>query len=191
MDYSQDEHQQLVEMRQQLDILRKKLDKEALVSEELFKETMKSRVSNINRQGWASILCAIFVILTIPTYVDLLSLAFIFGTITLMLVSIVVTLWIHNPVRSRRIMIEDLLTVAIKMKKVKKYYVLSMWIGLPVILAWLIWFCIELHQVFGEISYLFIIGACIGGIIGGIISWFMYRKVVDNCNAIIKQIEEE
>ena len=87
-------------------------------------------------------------------------------------------------------MSEDMRTVANKMKTLKKRYQWSTVIELPLVLAWCVWFCYEVIQMTGE-PWQFMAGAvAFGALIGFFIALKMYRKVIDNCNAIIQQIEE-
>ena len=184
------EQQELEILRSQMDLLRKRLEQETIVNEKLMRETMKSRVSTINRQGWISIAVAIFMVLWFPLCFNTLSTAFIITTIVFMLVDAILTYIIHKQVNERQLMSEDMRTVANKMKTLKKHYQWSTIIELPLVIAWCVWFCMEIiHQT--NIPWQIMTGAiAFGAIIGFFIGWKMYRKVIDNCDAIIKQIEE-
>ena len=76
--------QELETLRSQMDLLRKKLEQESIINEKLMRETMKSRVSTINRQGWISIAVAICMVLWFPLCFNTLSTAFIITTIVFM-----------------------------------------------------------------------------------------------------------
>ncbi len=184
------EHEELETLRSQMDLLRKKLEQETIVNEKLMRETMKSRVSTINRQGWISIGVAICMILWMPLIFNTLSTAFIITTVVFMAVDAIATWIIHNQVNERQLMSEDMRTVANKMKTLKKRYHISTWTELPLVIVWCVWFCIEIiHQT--DAAWQLMAGAvAFGAIIGFIIAWKMYRKVIDNCDAIIRQIEE-
>lgn len=184
------EQQELEALRSQMDLLRKKLERETIVNEKLMRETMKSRVSTINRQGWISIGVALFMILWMPLYFNTLSTAFIITTIVFMLVDAILTYIVHKQVNERQLMSEDMHTVANKMKTLKKRYQWSTVIELPLVIAWCVWFCMEvIHQT--STPWQLMAGAiAFGALIGFFIAWMMYRKVIDNCDAIIQQIEE-
>ena len=184
------EHEELETLRSQMDMLRKKLEQENIVNEKLMRETMKSRVSTINRQGWISIGVAVFMILWMPLYFYTLSTPFIITTIVFMLVDAILTYIVHKQVNERQLMSEDMRTVANKMKMLKKSYQWSTVIELPLVLAWCVWFCYEVIQMTGA-PWQFMAGAiAFGALIGFFIALRMYRKVIDNCDAIIQQIEE-
>lgn len=184
------EQQELESLRSQMDLLRKKLEQETIVNEKLMRETMKSRVSTINRQGWISIGAAIFMILWTPLAFNNLSTVFIIATIVFMAVDAIATWIIHKQINERQLMSEDMRTVANKMKTLKKSYQWSTIIELPLVIAWCVWFCSEIIQQ-SDAPWQFMAGAiAFGAIIGFFIALKMYRKVIDNCDAIIKQIEE-
>ena len=184
------EQQELETLRSQMDILRKKLERENIINEKLMHETMKSKVSTINRQGWISICAAFFVILWTFSFFNMLSTAFLITTIVFMAADAIATWIIHKQVNERQLMSEDIRTVANKMKTLKKRYQWSTMIELPLVLAWCVWFCYEVIQLTELPWQVITIGIAFGAIVGGFIAWRMYRKVIDNCDAIIKQIEE-
>lgn len=184
------EQQELETLRSQMDILRNKLERENIINEKLMRETMRSRVSTINRQGWISIAAAICMVLWFPLCFNTLSTAFIITTIVFTAVDAIATWIIHKQVDERQLMSEDMRTVANKMKTLKKRYQWSTVIELPLVLAWCVWFCYEVIQMTGE-PWQFMAGAvAFGALIGFFIALKMYRKVIDNCDAIIRQIEE-
>ena len=184
------EQQELETLRSQMDLLRKKLEQESIVNEKLMRETMRSRVSTINRQGWISIAAAICMVLWFPLCFNTLSKAFIITTIVFMLVDAILTYIMHKQVDERQLMSEDMRTVANKMKTLKKRYQWSTAIELPLVIAWCVWFCYEVIQMTGE-PWQFMAGViALGALIGFFIALKMYRKVIDNCDAIIRQIEE-
>ena len=184
------EQQELETLRSQMDILRNKLERENIINEKLMRETMRSRVSTINRQGWISIAAAICMVLWFPLCFNTLSTAFIITTIVFTAVDAIATWIIHKQVDERQLMSEDMRTVANKMKTLKKRYQWSTVIELPLVLAWCVWFCYEVIQMTGE-PWQFMAGAvAFGALIGFFIALKMYRKVIDNCDAIIQQIEE-
>ena len=184
------EQQELETLRSQMDILRKKLEQENIVNEKLMHETMKSKISTINRQGWISIGAAIFMILWTPLYFSALSTAFIITTIVFMTVDAIATWIIHKQINERQLMSEDMRTVANKMKTVKKRYQWSTLIELPFVIAWCVWFTLEIIHLTTAPWQLMAGAIAFGAIIGFFIAWKMYRKVIDNCDAIIQQIEE-
>ena len=184
------EQQELESLRSQMDLLRKKLEQETIVNEKLMRETMKSRVSTINRQGWISIVGAILMILWTPLLFNNLSTAFIIATIVFMAVDAIATWIVHKQVNERQLMSEDMRTVANKMKTLKKRYQWSTVIELPLVIAWCVWFCMEIIHKSNAPWQLMAGAVAFGSIIGFFIAWKMYRKVIDNCDAITKQIEE-
>jgi hypothetical protein len=130
-------------------------------------------------------------VLWFPLCFNTLSTAFIITTIVFTAVDAIATWIIHKQINERQLMSEDMRTVANKMKTLKKRYHISTWTELPLVIAWCVWFCIEIiHRT--DAPWQLMAGAvAFGAIIGFFIAWKMYRKVIDNCDAIIQQIEEE
>ena len=54
--------EELDELRQQLTLLNKKLEKQSIINHQLIRNSIKERISNINRTG--IVLCALVVIAT-------------------------------------------------------------------------------------------------------------------------------
>lgn len=186
------EQQELENLRSQMDLLRKKVERESVIEERLLREIMRSKVSTINRQGWISIIAALLAILWIPLFFSkfYISTAFIITTIVFMLADAILTFIVHKQVNERQLMSEDMRTVANKMKTLKKRYQWSTMIELPLVIAWCVWFCIEITHRTAAPWQLMVGAIAFGAIIGFFIALKMYRKVIDNCDAIIKQIEE-
>lgn len=185
----------LEEMRQQMALLKEKLDKEELVNERLLRETMHSKARSINHEAIWSGVCAIFVIVAMLTTFHPMgfSWGFCIGTTIFMLVCLGATLYQHRDINSRT-MNGDLLTVVKTMRRLKKNYRDWLKFAFPAIILWMGWIGYEIYRM-SEGNWKIVgatMGGClIGATIGGILGLASHKKVIRTCDEIIKSIEEE
>ena len=181
-------------MRQQLALLKKKLDKEEVVNERLLRETMHGKAAIINHEAMWSIIAAIFVIVMMISCFRPMgfSLAFCIGTSVYMLICIGGTLYQHRNVNKRN-MNGDLLTVAKIMRRLKKNYRDWLKFSIPVTVIWFCWMGYDLYRQSGEWKLVcsMMIGAVVGGLIGGYFGIKSYKKVLRTADEIINSIEME
>ena len=188
------ETNELEEMRAQMALLKEKLDKEEILTDNLLKQAMTGKLSTINRYKWITLFAGIFALTfgNISWYNIGLPIRLLVGTSILMVVSVVATWIIHAKMDERDIMDGNLLEVAKNAKKLKKQYITWQRIGYPVIIVWLAWFGYEVMSLNQDKEYLvgLLIACAIGGMIGGIWGHMMNRKVMKACDELIRQIEE-
>ncbi len=188
------ETNELEEMRAQMALLKEKLDKEEILTDNLLKQAMTGKMSTINRYKWITLFAGIFALTfgNISWYNIGLPIRLLVGTSILMVVSVVATWIIHAKMDERDIMDGNLLEVAKNAKKLKKQYITWQRIGYPVIIVWLAWFGYEVMSLNQDKEYLvgLLIACAIGGMIGGIWGHMMNRKVMKACDELIRQIEE-
>lgn len=188
----EDTNIQLEEMRQQIALLKTKLDKEAIVNDQLLRQSMRQKMGSINKNALLQYIAGFFTIIfgSKVFYEITKSELFVAITIIYMLICMFSTYYIHSNVRGNDVN-GDLLSVAKKMRKVRQQYHNWLYFAYPSMAAWLgglIWLVMETHDAkHGEVL---IIGVLTGFAIGGLIGFFMHKKVVDICTEIIAQIEE-
>ena len=188
------ETNELEQMRAQMALLKEKLDKEEILTDNLLKQAMTGKMSTINRVKWIGLFSTIFVLTfgNVSWYGIGMPMRFLIGTSIIMVVCVVATWIIHAKMDEQDIMNGNLLEVAKNAKKLKMQYIQWQRIGWPVIVVWLSWFFYELMSLDKDKEYLWglLIACVIGGIIGGIWGHMMNRKVMKACDDLIKQIEE-
>lgn len=184
---------ELLEMREQLNLLKEKLDKEAIVNDHLLREITRQKVHRLNRNVWQEGFACLFVI-TFGTYVfcDMhLSWWFIGATILMMIACFLATLIPHRRIKMDEIMSGDLLTVARQIRRLKHIYREWIKIGIPIGILWVTWFSYEIIQVCDNwhVGISMIIGGIIGGITGGAIGLHSHKKLVREMDELIEEIE--
>lgn len=185
---------ELDEMRKQIALLNKKLEKESIINDRLLRDTMKRKANVINANAWISVGASVFVIIWALLFFPAEGFSWCFTAITIimMLVCDFFTWKYHKNVNSKT-MNGDLVTVAKVMKKLRDDYVNWLKYGIIMVIFWFAWlateYCIILKD--WKLSILIIVSLLISLAIGGFIGLRMHRSVIHNAEDIIKEIEEE
>lgn len=184
------------EMRNQIAILKQKLECQEIVNDHLLRETMRARVGDIDKTKRLEYVCCVICLGMFPlyAYMGIISAAFAIATTLMILLCLFCTMYIHQPVDRIDLMTEDLVTVARVMSRFKSHYDFWLHYVTPaLIIPWLAWACYEFALKFAPegINPLFcclplVIGAAIGGFIG----YTYHRKAVNAAKSIIDQIED-
>ena len=185
---------ELQEMREQLAALKEKLNKQEVVNERLIRNVLSRKMKVINKNGWISGLCGLFVITfgNFMFYQMGLSTWFLIGTAAMMIFCVATTWISHSWINSNEIANGDLLQVAKQAQRLQRVYKNWKYIALPMILVWATWLGLEYAaevkdttMVIGMMS-----GGVIGGLVGGIIGFRQNKKVINELDEMIRHIEE-
>jgi uncharacterized membrane protein len=185
---------ELQEMREQLAALKEKLNKQEVVNDRLIRDVLSQKMKVINKNGWISGICGLFVI-TFGNYLFYqmgLSTWFLLGTTVMMIFCAAVTWISHSWVNSNEIANGDLLRVAKQAFRLQKVYKNWKYIALPMILSWGVWLGLEYAAIVQDTAIVFGTMSCgvIGGLIGGIIGFKQNKKVINELDEMIRHIEE-
>jgi len=183
------------EMRNQIAILKAKLNNQDIVNDRMMHQVVNTKADNMKRVMISAIFCAVFVILVGPySFHKSLgtSWAFVIGTDVMMLYCGIREFLFKRQINNKDLMNASLLEVAKKMiafkKSYRRYTLSNMLVIMPV---WLIWLFIETFiSKSREEAIFFSIAMVIGLVIGGSIGIWMYFRIQHEATDIIKQIEE-
>ena len=184
---------ELDNMRQQMETLKKKLEKQEIVNDRIIRQSMKKTASSISVRYY--IVMALGLLMVPYMYFVFyehfgLSLAFSIASGIFMLVCTGATYYNSLNLSNSNMMHENLLDVRRRMARAKKFDANWLFFGIPAIIVWLGWLGYEFYQKDGDTALGMIIGAVIGGIIGAIIGFSMHFKTQRQYQEIIDQIEE-
>jgi hypothetical protein len=185
------------EMRDQITLLRQKLDRQEIVNDSLLREAMRGKMGAINWTKYKSYICVALCIIFYPvmSWAGVFSNAFVFATCAMMLFCAYGTYYVHRPVDRMDLMTDDLATVAKVMAKFRKQYNQWLFYVTPALLIpWLSWALYEYawkNAPDGVSHWMLALPILIGAAIGGLIGYHWHCKAVDAADNIIKQIEEE
>ena len=181
------------EMRQQMAILKEKLEKQEIVNESIIRNSMKRKASSIlNRYYIIAALCLFIIPYGYWVFVELqhFSMAFWIGTSILMLICCGATIYNGRHLHTTRMFDKDLMETRQAVARAKKFDRDWLFVGLPMTIVWLGWYVYEVHlQIDGDTTGLFI-GAVIGTVLGTAIGLSMHMKTQRQYQEIIEQIED-
>ena len=185
---------ELDDLRQQIEDLKNKVNKQGRLNEELVKKAIQGKMRGVHG---IILKLAIVAVLCIPFYIMMkyqvgLSWPLTIFTIVFMLASVTSDYFINRIDVSH--MGDDMVGTAAKLVKMKRNRVIGQRIGIGVALLWLAWFCYEyfmLNSVYGtEAAWFSMIGIFVGALIGGIIGIRIFNKMQRANDEMIDQINE-
>ena len=183
---------ELEEMRQQMAILKDKLESQTIVNDRFIRRSIKRNVSTINRRY---LVMTIIALAMIPygywAFVMLngLSVALWIALCVLML-AVVGFIYINGSVlRDYNLMGGNLVEVRRKLALAKKRDGNWPWFGIPVAVAWASWAIYEMAQKTGGNEYL--VPCCIVGIlVGALVGLKVHFKTQRHYRDVLEQLED-
>ena len=185
---------ELENMRQQMETLKKKLDKQEIVNDRFIRHSMEKTASNISRKYNIVMLLGI---LMVPyfywVFIKLsgFSMTFWIASSIFMLVCVGATYYNSRNLNDSNMMTNNLIEVGRRMARAKKFDADWLFFGIPALILWLAWFFYEVYKQNHDLLMhpLFWAG-CVGGIIGAIIGFSIHFKTQRQYQEIIDQIED-
>ena len=188
---------EFLEMRQQMDLLKEKLSRQEVVNEQLMRKTVETRLNRLsfNRKIKSAyiILCMIF----IPwLLVECVELPMWFGLATAAMLALSL---VYHEAFMEHISADDLnrystKEISEKAVRLKEQGARWLWVGIPMLIAWLVTFIYVVQHRFDlqaegksilyGIAFGIIIGACLGVII-----YRKQRRMVDDLRYDISSYE--
>ena len=184
---------ELNNMRQQMETLKKKLEKQEIVNDRIIRQSMKKTASSISTRYYFIMALGLLMVpyMYFVFYEHFgLSLAFSIASGIFMLVCTAATYYNSLNLSNSNMMHGNLLDVRRRMARAKKFDANWLFFGIPAVIVWLGWLGYEFYQKDGETALAMIIGAVVGGVIGAIIGFSMHFKTQRQYQEIIDQIEE-
>ncbi len=189
------EEKDILEMRQQLALLREKLNDQQIVNDRILRDSMRQKTSDIKHTERFSYVAAVLSLACFPAlaYTEIFSIPLCIATCLMMLFCIGATLYIHHPVNRTDLMTADMATVASVMQRFKRQY--DFWLHYitpTLLLPWLGWACYEYAErgkLLGIKPLHAILPLLMGVVIGGIIGYRKHCKAVNAAENILEQIE--
>lgn len=186
MDYELDE------MRQQMAILKDKLESQTIVNDRFIRRSIKRSVGTINKRY---LVLGIIALVMIPygywAFVMLngLSVGLWLAMCALMLIVVGFMYYNSRDLRDHELMNGNLVEVKRKLALAKKRDGNWPWFGIPVALAWASWAVYEMAQQTGGSEYL--VPCCIVGIlIGALVGLKVHFKTQRHYRDVLEQLED-
>ncbi len=183
----------LEQLKEQIALLNKKLERENIVNEKLLKNAMSAKIRKVNNLAWTDLYLSIVAILMFFVIYASGNCSGWFFLFTVLMLAVSVTLsFITNKVKSDDLMSQDLIDVkkkVIEMKQQKRKTLL--YYGIPAMVVWIPWAVYELSYKYDPEFFMWhAISLLIGALIGGLIGYHMYSKMQRRASEVLNQIEE-
>ena len=192
-------HTEFEEMRQQLDILKNKLDNQTLINDKLIRQSMLNKMSFMKKYTWVSLLMLPYTYYFYYKFRDMFYISWWFYGFTLILLTFSVCLDAYiNHVNKKDFLNGDLIAASLQMQRMKKLRKKSFLCGTIIMIIWTPWFFIEAYYGSGaakggDHTSMFdgmLVGGGIGLIIGVAIGIWLYLRMQRINSDIISQIDE-
>lgn len=182
---------ELNEMKEQIALLRNKLEKETIVNEKLIRASMRDKLKAVKRRSY--ILCIVGIAAAalwkfgVSPYFNPLFIDF---TAFFLLFSAAYEVYCNRMLSAQNYIEGNLVDEARKLNRYKELARQWYWFSIPIVCVWSCWYLYESYTVHAEQSRFLFIWGLIGGTIGGVIGWNIYRKGRKAIDEVIEQIEE-
>ena len=181
----------LLEMQQQLQQLKDKLDSQKIVNERVLRKSCGMAVNRLRFKSNLPILFGVSAILLSPSLMTLgVSVPFVIFNIALMLFCIAATIYTNRHIPS---VDSDMVTAAEGIRKYKKIHADWIKFGLPMAFVWiglLIWETLRNGELEGPARYGFLAGVAVGVFLGLIVGLKIRRDQLDAADELLYHLKE-
>jgi hypothetical protein len=181
----------LLEMQQQLQQLKDKLNSQKIVNERILRKSCSMTASRLRFKSNLPILFGVAAILMSPSLYTLgVSVPFLIFNAVLMLICIVATILTNRHIPS---VDSDMVTAAEGLSKYKKIHAEWIKFGLPMAFIWiglLVWETIRHGELEGPSLYGFLTGVAIGIVLGLLVGFKLRRDQLDAADELLHQLQE-
>ena len=181
----------LLEMQQQLQQLKEKLDSQKIVNDQLLRKSCNNTMNRLRLKSNLPIVFGIAALLCSSSFINLgLSWAFLLFTDVMMLVCIVATILTNQHIPG---VDKDMVTVTEELLKYKKIHAEWIKFALPVLavwIGWLIWEVIKTQGLTGASRYGFLAGLSVGIALGLILGFKLRRDQLNAADELLAQLKE-
>ena len=183
---------ELEEMKQQMLLLKKKLEQQKIVNEKMLRSAMKKKLYGLNRKVRVIFIVGILVAIWAPGYFTLIGFTPIFcaATALMLLFSAFKTFQYHRKLWKLNLSESNLIELAEELTLLRTRYKNWYRFAWCMIIPWVVWMAYEATKIFGEELVWYIGGSAIGLIIGGIIGTRINNNIISRTDELLEQIEE-
>lgn len=186
---------EMLEMKEQLSLLIKKLDKETIVNERMIRRSMKEKADKLNRSLIVEIIvCLImipFVICVLPNLTKV-SMPFCIFSAGIFALAVLYNFYMYIRFCPRKFIEGNIIEARKDTLNFKRHTLRWTYcIGIPFLVIYIAWFVYEnmqYHQ--GEILQIVLVSGGIGLLIGGCVGINVFIKTLRTTDDILRQIEE-
>ena len=182
---------ELDELREQVALLKYKLQHQKIVSERAISEAAQKGIGKLNTAGTISMVFGVFAVVycTIAFHQMGFSIEFVVGTAIFLGVCTLATIYTHCSLRTIDVAHGNLVEIMQKLIRFRKIYSYWNFYSIPALLVWCFFLYYDaLHT--GMDTMPFLIGGGVGGVLGGALGLKRYFKIMRETDSIIAKINE-
>lgn len=191
MDRNSMEFQELEELRGQVSLLKEKLLRQQIISEQAITAAAQKGIGRLNRSGVIySVLGVLTVVYSPWVFRNIgFSDSFVIGTAIFLGVCVLVTIYAHFGLMSVDVTRGNLVDIAQRLVRFRKIY--SHWhlVAVPALLVWCYCFYRDAQRMLNDAEG-FLIAAVVGGVIGGVIGLTQHFKTLREADKVIANIND-
>lgn len=191
-------YNELESMKAQMDLLKKKLERQEIVKEQHLRKAIKGKLNQINgiavRMMVAGVFALVYNVLMLNYfgYSPYLQA----GTFAMIAFSVIATYVQHRKLLEARELSADLLKETFELVKLKRRYAQWLWLAMPMVALWVSFLVYETFYVIPvkELAVSLVTGIAVGAVIGfiaGLRIHFRTLKKIDEMLARIDEIRSE
>lgn len=182
----------LEEMKAQLGLLNGKLKEQEIINENHIRQSIRNRISEINRSAVVAVFAGVFVVLVGSAYFLTLGLPESFVVVTDIFVAICIaaTMYMHRGLWRDGVFGSDVVSAIRKVRNFRKNYERWTIVGIVAALLWFAWMIYLCLSTGGEELQSFAIGGGTGLLVGLILGIRKNRQVIRRADEILKDLRE-
>ena len=183
---------EMEEMKQQMALLKKKLEQQKIVNENVLRSAMKKKFFGLNKRGRIIFVLGIFVACWAPGYFSFLGTSnwFCGVTFAMLLFCALKTLQYHWKLWRINFAETNLLKIGEELTLLRSRYKGWHKTAWFMLVPWFLWLSVEIYRQQGPDSLWMLGGCLIGGIIGGIGGTRINNNMVRQTDELLEQIDE-
>ena len=183
---------ELEEMKQQMLLLKKKLEQQKIVNDKMLRSAMKKKLYGLNKKARIMFIIGIFVAIGAPGYFTLVGFTPLFcaATALMLLFSAFKTFQYHKKLWKLNLSESNLIELAEELTLLRTRYERWYRFAWCMIIPWGALMAYEAIKIFGEELVWYIGGSAIGLIIGGLTGTRINNNMIRRTDELLEQIEE-
>lgn len=183
---------ELEEMKQQMLLLKKKLEQQKIVNDKMLRSAMKKKLYGLNKKARIMFIIGIFVAIGAPGYFTLIGFTPLFcaATALMLLFSAFKTFQYHKKLWRLNLSESNLIELAEELTLLRTRYERWYRFAWCMIIPWGALMAYEATKIFGEELVWYIGGSAIGLIIGGLTGTRINNNMIRRTDELLEQIKE-
>ena len=182
---------ELHELREQIGLLKEKLQRQQIISEQNIIATAQKGIGKLNKAGNIWGILGIFAVVYCSWSFHRFGFSdrFVIGTAIFLAICAAVTIYAHWGIRSIDVANGNLVDISQRLIRFRKIYSRYHLYAVPMALVWCYFLYYDAQRMLGNAEY-FLIGACVGGAIGAIIGLKAHFKVIRDTDKVLANIKD-